>query len=166
MKNCSDSAQQPAHDREDCKQNANTDDSNGWRNFCHADTWAQLMREPSVSPVPEDSDSDWLADSSAEQPARHSSDVQKDQLIREISASPVFEATKSDRWTDSSAQQPARYSSDAQSSMTALVTHNPASSSDQPAVLQSWYIEEEVDEILRCHDEAVISDDELSLIHI
>ena len=160
MKNCSGSAQQPAHDREDCKQNANTDDSNGWRNFCHADTWAQLMREPSVSPVPEDSDSDWLADSSAEQLARHSSDVQKDQLIREISASPVFEATKSDRWTDSSAQQPARYSSDAQSSMTALVTHNPASSSDQPAVLQSWYTEEEVDEILRCHDEAVISDDE------
>ena len=160
MKNCSGSAQQPAHDREDCKQNANTDDSNGWRNFCHADTWAQLMREPSVSPVPEDSDSDWLADSSAEQPARHSSDVQKDQLIREISASPVFEATKSDRWTDSSAQQPARYSSDAQSSMTALVTHNPASSSDQPAVLQSWYTEEEVDEILRCHDEAVIADDE------
>ena len=122
MKNCSDSAQQPAHDREDRKQNANTDDSNGWGNFCHADTWAQLMREPSVSPVPEDSDSDWLADSSAQQPARHSSD--------------------------------------AQSSMTAFVTHNPASSSDQPAVLQSCYTEEEVDEILRCHDEAVTSDDE------
>ena len=67
MKSCSDSAQQPAHDREDCKPNANTDDSNGWSNFCHADTWAQLMREPSVSPVPEDNDSDWLADSSAEQ---------------------------------------------------------------------------------------------------
>ena len=123
MKNCSDSAQQPAHDREDRKQNANTDDPNGWRNFCHADTWAQLMREPSVSPLPEDSDSDWLADSSAQQPARHSSD--------------------------------------AQSSMTALVTHNPASSSDQPAVLQSCYTEEEVDEILRWHDEAVTSDDEV-----
>ena len=53
MKNCSDSAEQPAHDREDCKQNANTDDSDGWRNFCHADTWAQLMREPSASPVSE-----------------------------------------------------------------------------------------------------------------
>ena len=66
MKNCSDSAEQPAHDREDCKQNANTDDSDGWRNFCHADTWAQLMREPSVSPVPEDSESAWWADSSAQ----------------------------------------------------------------------------------------------------
>ena len=160
MKNCSDSAQKPAHDREDCKQNANTHDSDGWRNFCHADTWAQLMREPSVSPVPEDSESDWWAESNAEQLARHSSDVQKDQLMRETSASPVLEATKSDRWTDSSAQQPARHSSDAQSSMTALVTHNPASSSDQPAVLQSWYTEEEVDGILRCHDEAVTSDDE------
>ena len=122
MKNCSGSAQQPAHDREDCKQNANTDDSDGWRNFCHADTWAQLMREPSVSPVPEDSESAW--------------------------------------WADSSAQQPARHSSDAQSSMTALGTPNPASSSDQPAVSQSWYTEEEVDGILRCHDEAVTSDDE------
>ena len=137
MKNCCDSAEQPAHDREDCKQNANTDDSDGWRNFCHADTWAQLMREPSASPVSEATESDSLADSSAEQLARHSSDAQKDQLMRETSASPVSEATKSDWWTDSSAQQPARYSSDAQSSMTALVTHNPASSSDQPAVLQS-----------------------------
>ena len=147
MKNCSDSAEQPAHDREDCKQNANTDDSDGWRNFCHADTWAQLMREPSASPVSEATESDSLADSSAEQLARHSSDAQKDQLMRETSASPVSEATKSDWWTDSSAQQsdwwtdssaqqPARHSSDAQSSMTALVTHNPASSSDQPAVLQ------------------------------
>ena len=136
MKNCCDSAEQPAHDREDCKQNANTDDSDGWRNFCHADTWAQLMREPSASPVSEATESDSLADSSAEQLARHSSDAQKDQLMRETSASPVSEATKSDWWTDSSAQQPARHSSDAQSSMTALVTHNPASSSDQPAVLQ------------------------------
>ena len=136
MKNCCDSAEQPAHDREDCKQNANTDDSDGWRNFCHADTWAQLMREPSASPVSEATESDSLADSSAEQLARHSSDDQKDQLMRETSASPVSEATKSDWRTDSSAEQPARHSSDAQSSMTALVTHNPASSSDQPAVLQ------------------------------
>ena len=139
MKNWSDSAEQPVHDREDCKRNADTDDSDAWRywtHFPHADIWAQLMREPSASPVSEDSESDWWADSSAEQLARHSSDAQKNQLMRETSASPVSEATKSDWWTDSSAQQPARYSSDAQSSMTALVTHNPASSSDQPAVLQ------------------------------
>ena len=139
MKNWSDSAEQPVHDREDCKRNADTDDSDAWRywtHFPHADIWAELMREPSASPVSEDSESDWWADSSAEQLARHSSDAQKDQLMRETSASPVSEATKSDWRTDSSAEQPARHSSDAQSSMTALVTHNPASSFDQPAVLQ------------------------------
>ena len=139
MKNWSDSAEQPVHDREDCKRNADTDDSDAWRywtHFPHADIWAELMREPSASPVSEDSESDWWADSSAEQLARHSSDAQKNQLMRETSASPVSEATKSDWRTDSSAEQPARHSSDAQSSMTALVTHNPASSFDHPAVLQ------------------------------
>ena len=192
MKRSWDSAEQLAQDREDCMQNVNTDASDAWKYFCHAGTWDQLMRETSASPVSEATESDWWADSSAEQLARHSSDAQKDQLMRETFASRVSEATKSDWWTDSSAEQPARHSSDAQSSMTALVTHNPASSSDQPAVLQcpdrgglrkvytmqptasepnrgqvammciqkSWYTEEEVDGILRCHDEAVTSDDE------
>ena len=114
MKNCSDSAEQPVHDREDCTQNVNTDDSDAWRNFCHADTWAQLMREPSASPVSEATESGSWADSSAEQLARHSSDAQKDQLMRETSASPVSEATESDWWADSSAEQLARHSSDAQ----------------------------------------------------
>jgi len=66
MEHSVDSAEQPAHDGEDCS----------WRYFCHANTWKKLMGETSASPVSEAIEASWREDNSAEQHARHSSDVE------------------------------------------------------------------------------------------
>ena len=71
MDRSSDSAEQPAHDGEDCIGNWLTNDSAPWRYFCSASTWEQPMGETSASSVSEAIKPSWWEDSSAQRPAHH-----------------------------------------------------------------------------------------------